>query len=110
MAENNNYDLMNPDEEASYRIYTLTDEDGVESDFELLAYATIDDNVYYALAPFKAAENDNDGDLFEEYVILKVIVDENGEESLESIEDDEEFDRVADYFDDKFDEEFNYDE
>jgi quercetin dioxygenase-like cupin family protein len=34
---------------------------------------------------------------------------EDGEETLESIDDDEEFDAVADYFDARFDEEINYD-
>ena len=38
----------------------------------------------------------------DEYVILKCIVDENGEDMLETIEDDDEFERVADIFDDKF--------
>ena len=33
-----------------------------------------------------------------EYVILKCSVDENGEDILETIEDDEEFDEVAEIF------------
>ena len=45
----------------------------------------------------------------EEYVILKYGVDENGEDILETIEDDEEFDRIADIFDDEFSDIF-YDE
>jgi hypothetical protein len=35
-------------------------------------------------------------------VILKCGVDEDGEDILETIEDDEEFDRIADIFDDEF--------
>ena len=38
----------------------------------------------------------------EEYVILKCGVDDDGEEILETIEDDEEFDKIADIFDDEF--------
>ena len=35
-------------------------------------------------------------------MILKSEIDEEGEESLFTIDDDEEFDRVADFFDDMF--------
>ena len=110
MAENKNEEFMIPEENSEPEIYTLTDENGKESDFELLAYATINGNVYYAMIPVDAQLKGDNGDVFEEYVILKSVIDENGDESLESIEDDEEFDAVADYFDDRFDEEFNYDE
>ena len=34
-------------------------------------------------------------------MILKIATDENGEQVLETIEDDEEFDRIADIFDDQ---------
>ena len=45
----------------------------------------------------------------EEYVILKVDKDENGEEYLSTIEDDEEFDKAADAFEDEFMSEIDYD-
>jgi uncharacterized protein YrzB (UPF0473 family) len=95
-------------EEDIPEIYTLTDENGKESDFELIAYAVLNDNTYYAMVP---VDSDSKGgeEVFEEYVILKVVTDEDGEETLESIDDDEEFDAVADYFDARFDEEINYD-
>ena len=38
----------------------------------------------------------------EEYVILKIETDENGDELLVTIDDDDEFDRVADAFEDTF--------
>lgn len=84
-------------------IFTLTDEDGTESDFELIGSLEIDGNTYVALIP---QEDNEDG----EYVILKVENDENGEESLVTIEDDEEFDKVADAFEDEFIAEFDYDD
>ena len=78
-------------------VYTLTDEEGNESQFELIGECTMDGETYYALT-----ELDEDGNqISEEYVILKVA-DEDGEEVLVSIDDDEEFDRIADYFDDEF--------
>ena len=45
----------------------------------------------------------------EEYVILRSEIDENGEESLVTIDDDDEFDRVADIFDDELFSEVDYD-
>ncbi len=87
-----------------YQYYTLTDEDGNESDFELLASAEIDGVVYYALVP--AEETDNE---YAEYVVLRLEKDENGEDVLVTIEDDEEFDRVADFFDDELAKEVDYD-
>lgn len=108
MAEGLEKNVENVEEDTP-EIYTLTDENGVEADFELIAYATLNDTVYYAMVPAGSATEGPDGDVFEEYVILKSVIDENGEETLESIEDDEEFDSVADYFDSRFDEELNYD-
>lgn len=81
-------------------IFTLTDEDGNESDFELVGSGEVDGVMYYAMIPAEQAQ-DEDRDSFE-YVILKSVTDEEGEESLISIDDDEEFDRIADYFDDMF--------
>ena len=75
-------------------IFTLTDEEGNESEFELLGEMEIDDSTYLALIPLDGDED--------EYVILKVEVDENGDELLVTIDDDDEFDRVADAFEDTF--------
>ena len=54
-------------------LITLTDEDGIETEFEVIASLEIDGNVYYALMP--VSDNDN-GDC----VILKLEEDEDGEE------------------------------
>ena len=75
-------------------IFTLTDEEGNESDFELLGELNIDDITYLALIPLDGDED--------EYVILKIEVDENGDELLVTIDDDDEFDKVADAFEDTF--------
>lgn len=79
-------------------VYTLTDEDGNESQFELIDEVEMDGKTYYALTELDADSNQ----VSEEYVILRLEREENGEEILISIDDDEEFDKVADYFDDKF--------
>lgn len=90
------------EEELEDNIITLTDEEtGEEQDFEIYARATIDEKIYFALVPV-----DDDG---EEYVILRATVD--GEDLLfETIEDDEEFEKAEDYFNDLFFSEVDYDE
>ena len=84
--------------------FTLTDEDGNEIEFELIGTTEYKENLYYAMIPADASD---DGEFYE-YTILK-SVEEDGEETLVSIDDDEEFDNVADYFDDLFSEEIDYD-
>ena len=88
-----------PEEEQVER-FMLTDEQGEEHEFELIGSGEVDGAMYYAMIPADQA-GDEDRDTFE-YVILKSEVDDNGDESLFTIDDDEEFDRVADFFDDMF--------
>ena len=95
MSEQNNKPM---DEEVER--FTLTDEEGNELEFELIGSGEVGGVMYYAMIPADEA-NDEERDTFE-YVILKSEVDENGDESLFTIDDDEEFDRVADFFDDMF--------
>ena len=87
--------------------YTLIDDEGTEIEFELIGKAEVKGTVYYAMIPADSAEQADDG--FCEYVILKEEADESGEATLVTIDDDEEFDDVADYFDDLFSEEVDYD-
>ena len=84
-------------------IYTLTDEEGNETQFELLGSRELDGVVYLALVPIGEKEDD-------EYVILRMDQDENGEDMLVTIDDDDEFDRIADIFDDELFGEIDYDE
>ena len=78
-----------------FPILILIDEEGEEHEFELLAELEIEDEKYRVLVPFDDEEADEDEDEFE-VVILKVVVDEEGNEFLSDIEDDEEWERVAD--------------
>ena len=87
-------------EENEVERFMLTDEEGNEIEFELIGSGEVDGVMYYAMIPAEEAD-DESRDSFE-YVILKSKVDENGDESLFTIDDDEEFDRVADFFDDMF--------
>ena len=86
-------------------IFTLTDEDGNEIEFELIAQCERNGNKYFAMIPVQ--EDSKDDDVCE-YVILKLAID-NGEEVLVTVDDDDELDDVADYFDDLLMQEIDYD-
>ena len=91
-----------PEELGEIETYTLTDEDGNEYLFALLGTCEYEGSIYYALVP---AEEES-----EQYIILRAEEDENGEGQLVTIEDDDEFDAVADIFDDELFSEVDLDE
>ncbi len=84
------------------RILPLTDEEsGEDKEFEVVEKAVIEGELYLALIP--------DDEESEEYVILKVT--EDGEDLVFStIDDDDEFEKVEDYFNDLLFSEIDYDE
>jgi uncharacterized protein YrzB (UPF0473 family) len=83
-------------DDEEFPILVLVDEDGEEHEFELLAELDIDDQSYRVLIPFSEEEEEADEDEEVEVVILKVVYDEEGNEFLGDIEDDEEWEKVAD--------------
>lgn len=88
MSEEMDY---NPD------IYTLVDEEGVEQTFELLDILELDDERYFALIPYSEDPDEmlnSDGEL----IVLKSLLDENGDELMVSIDDEEEYQRVGNIF------------
>ncbi len=96
-------------EDNSYEsaIFTLTDEEGNEIEFEVIGQHEMNGEHYVALLPVENEEGDkNDGEW--EYVILKLAKD-GDEEILVTVDDDDEFDDIADYFDDLFSQEIDYD-
>ncbi len=77
-------------------IVSLTDDEGKEYNFEVLDAIETDDARYVALLPVY----DNPEELLNdsgELVILRVA-EEDGEEYFEDIEDDDEYDTIADAF------------
>ena len=91
--------------EESREFYTLIDEDtGKEVEFELIGSVKIKDVEYFAMIPADAAEKAQQDGGFCEYVILKKEGDD-----LVTVDDDDEFDDIADVFDDMFSEEIDYD-
>lgn len=95
-------------EEYNPDIITLEDDDGKEYTFEVLDRIETDEAKYIALLPVY----ENPQKLLEdsgELVILKVV-EENGEEYFEDIDDDDEYDMVADAFTDRLQDIFEIDE
>jgi len=99
---------LNAEQEQEYEmnVFTLTDEDGNELDFEVIAQYEKNGQRYFAMLPVEDEENDSE---FLEYIILKLAV-EDGEEILVTVDDDDELDDIADYFDDLLANEIDYDE
>ena len=85
-------------------LYSLVDEEGVEQTFELMdTYETDEGELYYALVPYY----ENPEDMVEadtELVVLRSEEDENGEETLVSIDDDAEYERIGQIFMDRLSE------
>lgn len=91
MSDINNKELeYNPD------LISLTDDDGNEFNFEVLDAIETDDGRYLAMLPTYDDPKkmlDDSGEL----VIVKVV-EEDGEEYYTEIEDDDEYEMVADAF------------
>ena len=101
MSENIKNEEYNPD------IVTLTDDEGKEYVFEVLDGIETDEARYLALLPQYSdpqAMLDDSGEL----VIVKVG-EEDGEEYFYEIEDDDEYETVADAFVDRLEDFFEID-
>ena len=96
---------VTPEEEEG--IVVLTDEEGKELRFEIVAQTEKNDNVYFAMVPVDDQKEDSE---VEEYVILKLEENEDGEEFFVTIDDDEEYDDITDVFDDLFSQEVFYED
>jgi len=89
MAENKKENF----EELQGETCFLIDKEGKESPFEIVGSLEIDGNEYIAFMPIESDEC--------EYVILKKERDENGEDVYVTIDDDDEFEAVAEVFEDE---------
>ncbi len=87
-------------------LFELIDEHGNKRNFELVDSAELHGEQYFAMLPAIEDEDFLNTDL--ELIILKVI-EENGEEVLASIDDDDEFEEVSQYFMNEMEEAFEDD-
>ena len=84
-------------EEIQDRVIETLDEDGNVVKFELFDVVEVDEKEYALLLPVGAAEDDE--------VILMRITKDGKEYLFETIDDDDEFEKVADYVESLQDEE-----
>jgi len=81
-------------EEETFDVVVLNDDEGNEHEFMHLASLEVEGSTYFVLLPVEETEDDEDEEA--EAIILKLGKDENGEDMLMDIEDDEEWEKVAD--------------
>ena len=96
MASNN---TNNEDDDI---LVTLELDDGTQAECEILTIFTVGEQDYIALLPLDEKDEPNeDGEVF----IYRYFEDEEGNPSLDNIQDDDEYEAVADRFDELLDEE-----
>lgn len=78
-------------------VVTLVDEEGTEHDFTVIDIIEVDGSEYAILLPVDEENN--------EAIILKFAKDEEGNELLVDIEDDEEWEKVSDAWEEMISEE-----
>lgn len=94
--------------DAATDVITLVDDEGVEHEFEIVDSAEFEGENYMALVPvFDDPQDmlDDSGEL----VILKIVAEE-GDEYLEAIEDEAEFDKVGAFFMERLSDVFDFEE
>ena len=78
--------------EENTNIISLTDEEGVERDFEIITVLKVEDTEYAVLYDIEAGEEEDSA------VVFRIGQDETGSDILEVVEDDAEFDKVAEVY------------
>lgn len=83
-------------ESEEVEVLVLIDEEGIEHHFELIAEMEIEDQMYVVVAPLEEDEEDEDYEDDEEGLVLifKALYDDEDNLFLTDIEDDEEWARV----------------
>ncbi len=82
-------------------LVTLELEDGQEEDCEILTIFTVGEQDYIALKAISDSDEENEED---EIFLYRYYEDEDGNPSLDNIQDDEEYEAVSDRFDELLDE------
>ncbi len=94
--------INNPTNEDTDILVTLDLDDGTQAECEILTIFTVDEQDYIALLPLdEKGEPNEDGEVF----IYRYFEDEDGNPTLDNIQDDDEYEAVADKFDELLDEE-----
>lgn len=101
--------MENENESLDRDIISLVDEDGVEREFEIVDCAEMDEHEYMALEPVYDDPTES-LEAASELVILRIAEDsdEEGDQYMEAIEDDEEYNRIAEIFQDRLADEYEF--
>ena len=81
-------------EEFGSDFITIIDDDGAEFELEVLDTMYYNNQTFVAFLPADMDENDPDYGI----IILRSVLDENGEELFESIDDEDELQDVYEHF------------
>ena len=81
-------------EEFGSDFITILDDDGAEFELEVLDTMDYNNQTFVAFLPADMDENDPDYGI----IILRSVLDENGEELFESIDDEDELQDVYEHF------------
>ena len=92
-------DEIKNEEALEESVVLLVDEEGKEHEFQLVDMLEVEGTQYAVLSPIE------DGEESEEAIILKVGLDSNGEEMLYDIEDDAEWEKVVEVWNNSLEEE-----
>ena len=94
---------MSNNELSNTDLVTIVDENGVTHVFEELDRIETEDGRFVALLPLDESDDDEDSEL----IVLQVR--EDGDETwLEPIEDDKVFEDVAEFFEDRLSEQYDF--
>lgn len=85
---------INMSEEFGSDFITIIDDDGAEFELEVLDTMDYNNQTFVAFLPADMDENDPDYGI----IILRSVLDENGEELFESIDDEDELQNVYEHF------------
>ena len=81
---------------------TLADEEGKEHEFIIVDKIVVGETKYLALVP--AVECEDDG------LYIYKLIEEGEEEFIEPIEDDDEFEKISEIFEDRLSEIYDFEE
>lgn len=79
-------EMSNQEKDQELDLIILTDEDGKETEFEPVAFLEVEGKEYAVLLPLDGTD---------EAVVFSIVEDAEGNDTLEPIESDEEFEAVA---------------
>ena len=99
------------DQEMEKDLISLLDEEGHEHQFEIVDAVELEDQEYLALVPVFDDPSDSLEDSGQR-VILRIseVEDDSGEQFLEAIEDEDEYNRVAQLFMERLSDEFDFED